>query len=130
MNIPFYVWHILVEVLATFGAVLGAVQVNTSWKLPEDDYLPRKRRKIGKLFVFIAKKRPVRWRAYWMHRIAQINILLYIVFFLTGIIITKSLEFIHETLFLYYPVVMAFYNLLWEIGIFVYIKYKKMNSSS
>ena len=128
MDIPFHFWHIIAEIFATFGAVLGAEQVNSSWNLPEDEYLPRKRRKLSKLFVFIPKNKPVRWRAYWMHRIAQYNFWLYLIILLGGRILTHSFDFVSNTVFVIYPVVIALSRLFWEAGIFIYVKYKKYTS--
>lgn len=129
MDIPFYIWHIVLEILATIGAVFGAEQVNSCWKLPEDEYLPRKRMKLSKFFVLISKNKPVRWRAYVMHRVAQISFILYFIILLLGRIFTGSFDFVHETIFLVYPIPVVYSRLIWEMGVFIYIKYKKRTSS-
>lgn len=122
-----YLWHIILAVAATLGNFLGAEQVNSSHNLPEDKYLPVKKRKMGRLFVFLPKNKPVRWRAYWMHRIAQISLATYLTILFIGRVITQSFSFLHETVFLYYPFVMAFSRLIWELGIYVYVKIRSIN---
>ena len=122
-----YSWHIILAVTATLGNFLGAEQVNSSHNLPEDNYLPVKRRKMGRLFLFLTKNKPVRWRAYWMHRVAQISFATYLMILFMGRLITQSFSFLHETVFLFYPFIMAFSNLIWELGIFVYVKIKSIN---
>lgn len=122
-----YLWHIILAVVATLGNFLGAEQVNSSHNLPEDKYLPVKRRKMGRLFVFLPKNKPVRWRAYWMHTVAQISFAIYLTILFIGRVITQSFSFLHETVFLYYPFVMAFSRLIWELGIYVYVKIRSIN---
>lgn len=128
MKIPFYAWHILLEILVTSGAFSGAEEVNRCWKLPEDEYLPRKMRKLSKFCVIFQKNKPIRWRAYWMYRVAQLNFLLYLVILIGGRLLTQSFDFVSKTVFLYYPVVIGISRLIWEIGIFIYVKYKKRAS--
>lgn len=123
-----YSWHIILAVLATLGNFLGAEQVNSSHTLPEDEYLPIRNRKMGVLFLFLQKNRPVRWRAYWMHRVAQISAAIYFIVLCIGRAITQDFSFLHETGFLYYPVFMACSRAIWEIGIFAYVKIKSTNN--
>lgn len=119
-----YSRHISLALVATLGNFLGAEQVNSSHNLPEDEYLPVKRRKLSSLFVFFSKKKPVRWRAYWMHRVAQISFAVYLVILIVGRAVSQSYDFLNESVFRYYPFIMAFSRAYWELGIFVYVKIK------
>ena len=122
-----YSWHVIATTIVTLGNFLGAEQVNSSHNLPEDHVLSIKKRKIGPTFIFLPKKGPIRWRAYWMHVTAQISFVIYLAILFVGRMTTGSLTFLTETIFVYYPILLGFSRGFWEIGIFIYTKIKLSN---
>ncbi len=120
----FLMWHITVEIFVTIGAFGGADQINNHKILPEDRYLTRIKRKFNVFYFYFTSNVPVRRRAYWMFKGAYINIIIYFAILIIGFLCTQSFEFVARTIFLLYPLVMGFYNLFWDLGMYIYVQYK------
>ena len=125
MKVPVYLLHINCVLLCTVGEFLNARQVNDMWNLPEDEFLPRKKRKLGFLFFFLSKKKPIRWRAYWQHRMAQYLFLVYVVVMVSGRCILGSFDFLTNSVVALYPLLMILFDLALREGTFIYVKIKK-----
>lgn len=125
VNIYEYLILAVVVALGNFG---GAQQVNDMVDLPEDKYLPRKWKRLNILFLFLPKVGLIRWRAYWMHIVSQIGIAVYFIIMTLCLIVTGSCNFIHNPFFIVYIAVYACSRLFWEIGIYIYVKIKQLNT--
>ena len=128
MVIPVYVTHIAMVVLCVLCEFLNARQLNDKSHLPEDEFLPRKRRRLSFMFLFLPKNQPIRWRAYWFHRLVQFYFWIDVVIMVIGRCIFGSFDFLFRPVFALYPLSMILLDVALRISTFCYVKIKKLIS--
>ena len=111
-------------IFAAIAEFLNAKQIDDQTYAPEDEFLPRKKKKLSALFIFLPKNKPVRWHAYWMHRMIQIYLLAFVVAVVVWICISGSYDLL-RVIILSYSVLMVSSDFLLRLGVFVYAKIKK-----
>ena len=121
--------HISLAIAVTVGQFLSAERINSKWKLPEDKFLSKKRRNL-KFPVFLPKSKPIRWRAYWMHRITQFNLCIYVLGVIAGKCIYGTFDFVADSIFAFYPFYMILSEVFLELGTFIYVKYRTLKQCS
>ena len=128
MVIPVYVKHIATVLLWALCEFLSARQINDKSPVPEDEFLPRKRRKLSFIFFFLPKNQPVRWRAYWMHRLVQFCFCIDIVIMVIWRCVSGSFDFLYRRVFVLFPIYMVSLDMALQIGTFCYVKIKQLIS--
>lgn len=122
------IYHVALIVLSVTGMYKLADAINRMDKQKEDVYLPAKWRKLNPLFRFTIKNRPVRVSAYWLQKIAQLTVLIDACALIVGRMVTKSFDFVQNSIFKYYPFVVFFIPLFYRIAFGIYIKIKEVKS--
>lgn len=122
------IYHVVIVFLSALGMYDLADAINRMDKQKEDVYLPAKWRKLNPLFRFTIKNRPVRVSAYWLQRIAQITVLIDVCVLIIGRMVTNSFDFVQNSIFKYYPFVVFFIPLFYQIAFGIYIKIKELKS--
>lgn len=125
MTVPIWIYHIVGVLCCTMGEFINSETLNGMCDLPEDEFLPREKRKLSFLFIFFDKKKPIRWRAYWRHRIAEFNFLIYVVIMVVGRCISGSFDFLTSSVFAFYPFYILLCGVILEIGTIIYVKIKR-----
>ena len=125
IKVKIMVYHIIVVVSSVCGMYFLADSINEMSYKKEDNYLPRKWRKLSPLFRFTTRNRPIRFRAYWLQKIAQIALCIDVIVLIIGRVFTKSFAFAEYGVFRYYPLLVFSVPLLFELSILIYILIKE-----
>ena len=124
-----YLQAIVSVIVAAFGLLLNAEHINTYTQFRDDGFLPRKsirQKKTAFLFLFLPKNKPIRWRAYWKYWTTYISLLLYVLILAAGWCAQGSFDFMNNPFLLLYTLWMVLAQVLFELGIDVYVTIKKI----
>ena len=124
MDIIKHIFCFILVLICAYAEFDNSRRLNDMRDLAEDEFLAKKKRKLNFLFFDFSKNKPVRWRAYWRHTIAQWNLGLSIVVLILGRLIFKLSDDWSFALYVLCGLYMLVCGRLFEVGVWIYVRIK------